>query len=300
MNRSRIADLSLLLVAMMWGSTFLIVQHAVRILPPMAFNALRFLGAALLLGLITVLFYRSQWRRLPFKILLHAGLLGSFLFIGYAFQTAGLLYTTTSNAGFITGLSVVIVPYLSYFLLKHHISRFTWISALFAAAGLYLLAFAGSGMNWNKGDLLLLVCAVGFALHIAYMGKYSAAYPSLPLACLQMAVVGLLSLAASLFTENIGSFTGLYESLAAPEVLIALLVSIGPTSAIAYWIQTVAQRYSTPSRVAIIFSTEPVFAALTGIWFAGEKLGAWGAAGCLLILSGMLLAELKSPPQTVQ
>lgn len=300
MNRSRIADLSLLLVAMMWGSTFLIVQHAVRILPPMAFNAIRFLGAALLLGLITLLFYRDQWRRLPSRILLHAGLLGFFLFIGYAFQTAGLLYTTTSNAGFITGLSVVIVPYLSYFLLRHHISRFTWISALFAAVGLYLLAFAGSGMNWNKGDLLVLVCAVGFALHIAYMGKYSAFYPSLPLACLQMAVVGLFSLAASLFTENIESFTSLSGSLAAPEVLIALLVSIGPTSAFAYWIQTVAQQYSTPSRVAIIFSTEPVFAALTGMLFAGEKLGVWGAAGCFLILSGMLLAELKSSPQTVQ
>ncbi|MGV2805387.1 EamA family transporter, partial [Clostridium perfringens] len=200
MNRSRIADLSLLLVAMMWGSTFLIVQHAVRVLPPMAFNSVRFLGAALLLVLIITLFYRSQWKLISGKMLLHACLLGLFLFIGYAFQTAGLLYTTTSNTGFITGLSVVLVPFISYALLKHSISRFTWISALLAAAGLYLLTFTGSGMSLNKGDLLVFVCAIGFALHIGYTGVYAGRYHALLLAALQMAVVGVFSLAASALT----------------------------------------------------------------------------------------------------
>ena len=300
MTRSRIADLSLLLVAMMWGCTFLIVQHAVRVLPPMAFNGIRFLGAALLLALIITLFYRRQWREISGKMLLHGSLLGLFLFIGFGFQTVGLLYTTTSNTGFITGLSVVIVPFLSCFLLKHPISRFTWISALLAAAGLYFLTFAGSEVNWNKGDMLVFFCAVGFALHIGYMGKYASRYPSLPLASLQMGVVGILSVAVSLFTENIGSLSVLYESLTVPEVLTALLISIGPTSAFAYWIQTVCQKYTTPSRVAIIFATEPVFAALTGMMFAGETLGLPGGFGCLLILAGMVIAELKSAPQTVQ
>ena len=300
MNRSRIADLSLLLVAMMWGCTFLIVQHAVRVLPPMAFNAIRFIGAALLLALITTLFYRKQWRSLSRKMLLHGSLLGFFLFIGYAFQTVGLLYTTTSNAGFITGLSVVLVPFLSYFLLRHSISKFTWLSALLAAAGLYLLTFAGSGMSWNKGDILVFFCAVGFALHIAYTGKYASEYPALPLASLQMGVVGLLSIASSWITEDTGSLPLLMDRLLAPEVLIALAVSIGPTSAFAFWIQTVCQKYTTPSRVAIIFASEPIFAALTGMLFAGEVLSLLGGIGCLLILAGMLLAELKSAPQTLQ
>lgn len=300
MKRSRIADLSLLLVAMMWGCTFLIVQHAVQVLPPMAFNSIRFIGAGLLLSIITTLFYRDQWRQITRKMLLHGCLLGLFLFIGYAFQTVGLLYTTTSNTGFITGLSVVIVPFLSYFLLKHSLSKFTWFSALLAAVGLYLLTFAGSEMSWNKGDILVFICAIGFALHIGYTGLYASRYPALPLATLQMVVIGVLSLFASLIAEDIGSLSYLSERILQPEVVIALLVSIGPTSAFAFWIQTVCQKYTTPSRVAIIYATEPVFAALTGILFAGEVLGWIGGMGCLLILLGMLLAELKSTPHPVQ
>lgn len=300
MNRSRIADISLLLVAMMWGSTFLIVQYAVRVLPPMAFNSARFLGAALLLALIITLFYRNQWNLISGRMLLHACLLGLFLFIGYAFQTAGLLYTTTSNAGFITGLSVVLVPFISYALLKHSISRFTWISALLAAAGLYLLTFAGSGMSLNKGDVLVFVCAIGFALHIGYTGVYAGRYPSLLLAALQMAVVGIFSLIASALTEHVGNASDLMEKLTEPNVLWALAVSIGPTSAFAFWIQTVCQKYTTPSRVAIIYATEPVFAALTGILFASERLTLIGGIGCLCILAGMVIAELKSAPQKVQ
>lgn len=152
-NRSRIADLSLLLVAMMWGCTFLIVQHAVRVLPPLAFNSIRFTGAALLLALITAVFYRYEWRMLSWRMVGHSLLLGLFLFIGYALQTMGLLHTTTSNTGFITGLSVVIVPFLSLALLKHSISRYTWFSAGIAVAGLYLLTFTGAALSLNKGDL---------------------------------------------------------------------------------------------------------------------------------------------------
>jgi len=299
-NRSRIADISLLLVAMMWGSTFLIVQHAVRVLPPMAFNSVRFLGAALLLALIITVFYRGQWKQISGKMLLHACLLGLFLFIGYAFQTAGLLYTTTSNAGFITGLSVVLVPFLSYVLLKHAISKFTWLSALLAASGLYLLTFTGAGMSLNKGDLLVFVCAIGFALHIGYTGVYAGRYPSLTLAALQMAVVGILSLAASVWTENVGNTSDLIGKITKPDVLWALAISIGPTSAFAFWIQTVCQKYTTPSRVAIIYAMEPVFAAITGILFAGERLTVIGGIGCLCILAGMMIAELKSAPQKVQ
>lgn len=136
MKRSRIADFSLLLVAMMWGCTFLIVQNAVKVLPPLAFNSIRFMGAALLLALITVIFYRKDWKQLSFRMVRDSLLLGLFLFMGYGFQTMGLLYTTTSNTGFITGLSVVLVPFLSLALLKHAISRYTWFSAALAAIGL--------------------------------------------------------------------------------------------------------------------------------------------------------------------
>lgn len=300
MNRSRIADLSLLIVAMMWGCTFLIVQHAVRVLPPLAFNGIRFLGAAVLLALIITFFYRSQWRDISGKMLLHSCLLGLFLFLGYAFQTVGLLYTTTSNAGFITGLSVVFVPFLALLLLKSPISRYTWISALLAAAGLYLLAFNGTALTLNKGDFLIFLCAVAFALHVAYTGVFAPRYSALPLAAMQMAVVGLLSLLSSLLFEDVGPLTQVADRLLKPEVIWALLVSIGPTSAFAFWIQTVCQKYTNPSRVAVIFAMEPVFAALTGVTFGGEVLGAAAGLGCICIFAGMILAELKSAPREVQ
>ncbi|MCJ8013172.1 DMT family transporter [Paenibacillus sp. KQZ6P-2] len=300
MNRSRLADLSLLLVALMWGCTFLIVQNAVRVLPPLAFNGIRFIGAAILLALIITVFYRGQWRTINRRMLLHSCLLGLFLFMGYAFQTVGLLYTTTSNTGFITGLSVVLVPFLALILLKHPISRFTWLSAVLAAFGLYLLTFAGSTLVFNKGDFLVFLCAIAFALHIAYTGIFAPQYPALPLAALQMAVVGILSCLGSMLFEDVGPIAQTMDRLAQPEVLWALLVSIGPTSAFAFWIQTVCQKYTSPSRVAVIFAMEPVFAALTGVWFGGETLGIEAGIGCLCIFTGMILAELKSASRTVQ
>ncbi len=293
-NRSRMADLSLLLVAMMWGCTFLIVQKAVQVLPPFAFNSIRFTGAALLLALITAVFYRKEWNQLSWKMVCHSLLLGLFLFMGYGFQTMGLLYTTTSNTGFITGLSVVLVPFLSLALLRHAISRYTWFSACLAAAGLYLLTFTGSALSLNKGDGLILLCAVAFALQIAYTGVYAPRYPALPLATLQLAVVGLLSIAASLIFEGSSTLAHSAELIGKPDVLWALLISIGPTSAFAFWIQTACQKYTTPSRVAIIYAMEPVFAAGTGLVFGGETLGVSALLGCLCILAAMLMAELSA------
>ncbi|OMD83506.1 EamA family transporter [Paenibacillus odorifer] len=296
MKRSRIADFSLLLVAMMWGCTFLIVQNAVKVLPPLAFNSIRFMGAALLLALITVIFYRKDWKQLSFRMVRDSLLLGLFLFMGYGFQTMGLLYTTTSNTGFITGLSVVLVPFLSLALLKHAISRYTWFSAALAAIGLYLLTFTGSALSLNKGDALILLCAIAFALQVAYTGVYAPHYPALPLATLQLAFVGLFSIAASLIFEGATPLAHSGELIKDPDVLWALLISIGPTSAFAFWIQTACQKYTTPSRVAIIYATEPVFAVLTGLAFGGETLGLSALLGCSCILGAMLMAELSPEP----
>lgn len=219
-----------------------------------------------------------------------------FLFMGYGFQTMGLLYTTTSNTGFITGLSVVLVPFLSLALLKHAISRYTWFSAILAVAGLYLLTFTGSAFSLNKGDGLILLCAVAFALQVAYTGVYAPRYPALPLATLQLAFVGLFSIVASLLVDGTAPLAHSGALILKPDVLWALLISIGPTSAFAFWIQTACQKYTTPSRVAIIYATEPVFAVLTGLAFGGETLGISAGFGCLCILAAMLMAELSPEP----
>lgn len=280
---------------MMWGCSFLIVQNAVYVLPPLAFNAIRFIGASLLLGLIITLFYRSQWRDISVKMLLHGALLGLILFAGYGFQTVGLLYTSTSNAGFITGLSVVLVPFISIALLRHKLSRYTWISAVLATIGLYGLTLSDGSFVLNRGDGLILLCAFAFALHIGFTAIYAPRYATLPLVTIQLGVVGILSIIFSFCTEHIAPSTGeAITLLLRPEVLTALLVSIGPTSAFAFWIQTACQQYTTPTRVAIIFAMEPVFAAITGLTFAGESLGLSAIAGCICIFIAMIIAEMKS------
>ncbi|CAH8772759.1 DMT family transporter [Paenibacillus dendritiformis] len=301
-HRQFASDLCLLLIAFVWGSTFLVVQHAVFVLPPLAFNAVRFAGAALLFGLVALL---SRKRRRGSRsgtraLLLHGALLGVFLFGGYAFQTIGLVYTTTTNAGFITGLSVVLVPFISLRLAKQRLQPPTWIAAVLALAGLYFLAFNGGAVQLNEGDGFVLLCSFCFALHIAFTGKYAAIHNTVLLVTVQFAVVALAAASSSFLFEPQLTGAALWEALTEPKVIVALLISICISTAFAYWAQTWCQQYTSASRVAVIFAMEPVFAAITGVTFAGETLGLWAIVGCLLILAGMIVVELKWGRHAVQ
>ena len=134
----------------------------------------------------------------------------------------------------------------------------------------------------------------------SYTGVYAPHYPALPLATLQLAFVGLFSIAASLIFEGTGPLASSGELIRDPDVLWALLISIGPTSAFAFWIQTACQKYTTPSRVAIIYVMEPVFAVFTGVAFGGERLGWFALLGCGCILGAMLMAELSPDAGQIQ
>lgn len=291
MNRSTIfADVSLLLVAFVWGSTFVLVQSAIAFLEPFSFNGVRFFLAALLLGGWLVLFEKKQLVQMDKKLLASGVIMGLFLFVGYAFQTAGLLYTTSSKAGFITGLSVVMVPVFSFMLLKVKpgMNAITGVSV--ATAGLYLLTMTDK-VSLNIGDALVFVCAVGFALHIIFTGKYSSKYPALLLTVIQIATVAILSMVFALFTENWQQVFQL-EVLLKGNVLGALIVTSLFATAIAFFAQTTSQKYTTPTRVALIFAMEPVFAAATGFIWANERLSYSAVIGCLLIFAGMVFAEI--------
>lgn len=291
MNRSTIfADVSLLLVALVWGSTFVLVQNAIAFLEPFSFNGVRFFLAALLLGGWLVLFEKKQLVQMDKKLLASGVIMGLFLFVGYAFQTAGLLYTTSSKAGFITGLSVVMVPVFSFMLLKVKpgMNAITGVSV--ATAGLYLLTMTDK-VSLNIGDALVFVCAVGFALHIIFTGKYSSKYPALLLTVIQVATVAILSMVFALFTENWQQAFQL-EVLLKGNVLGALIVTSLFATAIAFFAQTTFQKYTTPTRVALIFAMEPVFAAATGFIWANERLSYSAVIGCLLIFAGMVFAEI--------
>lgn len=210
-------------------------------------------------------------------------LLGLALFAGYAFQTFGLELTTPAKAGFITGLGVVLVPLASAVLLGQMPSRSAWLGVGMATTGLALLTLDAS-LAVNLGDLLVLGCAVSFAVHILLTGRYAPYHDPLRLLFGQVLTVAVLSGAASLLFEQRPPVSGQVLFAAAFTGLFATIVAFG--------VQTVAQRFTSATHTALIFAAEPVFAALFSFLLIGEMLGPWQLVGCALILAGMVAAEL--------
>ncbi|KAA0550167.1 DMT family transporter [Bacillus sp. BGMRC 2118] len=292
MKKRLLADLILLFVAFIWGATFVLVQQAISFLEPFTFNAVRFLFAALLLIIWFCLFNRNQIKMMNKKLFLSGLFIASSLFLGYALQTMGLLYTTSSKAGFITGLSVVLVPMLGIYILKQRPRLLAVTGSLVAVAGLFLLT-VGDSFLVNKGDVLVLGCAIAFAMHIILTGKYTNDFPSMLLTITQITGVALFSsIGALLFEDWRVVFDK--EVILQQDVLIALFVTAVLATAVAFFAQTKLQQYTTPTRVALIFAMEPVFAAITAYYWADERLGSYAIIGCLLIFLGMILSELPT------
>ena len=277
-------ELAMLAVTAVWGSTFVLVRDAVGQVPPFAFVAYRFLAAALLLAAIRPRLAPGGPGRGPGLGPLGAGVaIGVALFAGYGFQTVGLQYTTASNAGFITGLSVVLTPLLGAVLLRQAPGRWPVTGACVAAVGLALLSL--QRLEIRRGDALVLGCAFAFAAHILLLGRYAPRLDTYRLAVVQLATAGLLALA----------WAGVAGDLVVPasaDVWVALAITSVAASAGAFLIQTRAQREVSPTRTAVIFTMEPVFAGLFGFLLAGERLSGRGWLGAALILAGMLIAEL--------
>jgi drug/metabolite transporter (DMT)-like permease len=271
-------------VTAVWGSTFVLVRDAVTRVPPFTFIAYRFLAAALLLAAIRPRLALGGRGDVPGLGPLGAGaVIGVALLCGYGFQTVGLQYTTASNAGFITGLSVVLTPLLGAVLLRQAPGRWPVTGACVAAIGLAFLSL--QRLEVRQGDALVLGCAVAFAVHILLLGRYAPRLDTYRLAVVQLATAGLGALA----------WAGVAGDLVVPasgDVWLALAITSVAASAGAFLIQTRAQREVSPTRTAVIFTMEPVFAGLFGFLLAGERLSARGWLGAGLILVGMLVAEL--------
>ncbi len=280
------ADLSLLLVTLIWGGTFVMVKDAVSSYPVFAFLAIRFalgLAALLLIG----------WRRLrtlTWRSLACGALLGLFLLGGYAFQTLGLQHTTASKAGFITGLNVAIVPLLAALMLRQKPQAGAIIGVLLATIGMALLSLS-QALQLGQGDLLVLLCAVSFALHIVGVSAFAPKADPIALTIIQVAVVTVVSALITLLSG---------EPWLAPQpsVLGAAAFTGILATAVAFGVQTAMQRFTTPTHTALIFTAEPVFAALFGVWLAGDLLTARMALGGVLILAGTLISEIPWSQRT--
>ncbi|WP_428908869.1 DMT family transporter [Niallia sp. Krafla_26] len=287
---SLLADITLLFVALIWGTTFVVVQNAIAFLEPITFNAVRFSIATILLLSWLLIFQRNQLKTCSYKLIIAGILIGFWLFVGYATQTLGLLFTTSSKAGFITGLSVVLVPLLSFILFKYKPSKGAVLGILIATIGLYLLTMTDS-VSLNVGDGLVFICAIGFALQIVYTGKYSSKFPTLLLTIVQIATVTILSIIGAFLFED-------WQLALEPsiifdnEVIVALFITSVFATALAFLAQTAVQKFTTSTRVALIFAMEPVFAAITGYIGANDRLSYSAIVGCVLIFAGMIFAEL--------
>ena len=287
MKRS-FADLLLLAVTFAWGATFIVVQDAIRVFPVFDFLGLRFMLAGLIM-IVCVLIVPGFRKQLYNRRLWLVGMwLGLWLFTGYALQTVGLLFTTPAKSGFITGLSVVLVPALSFLVLHHKPTLGVWLGVLCAAVGLFFLSFHPHG-GFNLGDILTFFCAIAFAVQIVAVGKYAEQFSPFALAAVQVLTVGILSFIGAWIDGTISATFG--PAWLLPSVWQGLVICILFATILAYFAQMVVQKYTTPTRTALIFSAEPVFAALTAYFFAGDKIAIQGLIGCALILAGMLIAE---------
>ena len=280
MTRQLKADLSLLAVTVVWGASFPIMSIAFKSVPPYSFIAIRYILSALILGIVFIKRFKSFN-----KEMLKPGIwIGLALGIGCILQAVGLLYTTPSKSGFITGLNVIFVPIFIALLYKKLPDFKTNIGVVLSVSGLALMSISG-GMGINIGDLLTLLSAVAFAAQIILVDKFSRNSDLAILTTIEFLTVGLLSTVPAVFVEGFKMDLNLFAIGAI--IFTALFCTI-----FAYGLQNVAQAYTTPTHTAIIFLAEPVFSAIFSV-FIGDKLSGRTFWGCLLILIGMIIINFK-------
>jgi drug/metabolite transporter (DMT)-like permease len=269
---------TLLLVAVtaVWGWTFVVVQDAISVYGVIPFLAVRFVLAGAALTPI----YAAKLTR---GSLIVGGGIGAVLAAGYLFQTTGLLFTSPTNSGLITGLFVVFAPLADRLLFGANLSRQVVLAVALSLVGMVLLAGGGpEGANW--GDLLTLLCAAALGLHIALLSRYAASHDAGALTLAQILSMALLFFIVWPFFATV--------TFPPSEVWVALLVTGLLASAGAFLVQTTVQQHIPAARTAIILTMEPVFAALFGYWLAGDRLVAVQIFGALMILSALVIGEV--------
>lgn len=285
-NHALRADLLMLLTALIWGTGFVAQTAGMDHIGPYLFSGLRFaLGS---LCLVPLILRNAKTARKPEPLLnrgmLQAGIImGLALALGINLQQVGLLFTSVTNSGFITGLYVIVVPLLGL-LLGHKTGMGTWLGCLLAVVGMCLLSI-GDNFHVASGDWLQLIGAFVWGGHVVLVSLFASRHDPIRLAFLQFATCSVVSLLLAVLFEPI-ALNAIID--AGPALLYGGIVAVG----VGYTLQVVAQKHAIASHAAIILSLEAVFAAIAGAWILGEALQLRGYIGCGLMLAGMLLAQL--------
>ena len=281
MKNSKKADIALILVTIVWGASFLLTKNAINQMQVFNFLGIRFM-IAFFIG--SAVFYKKMIT-IDKSTLKNGIFIGIVMYLAFAFQTVGLNTTTVSKAAFITGLSVILVPIIFSFYKRERIKNKIILSVTMAVIGLALLTLTDGIHGINLGDVLNLVSAFLFALYIIMVGELTHKSDSIAMANIQIAMVGILSFITSIIVETptFSISISAWTSILTLSVLCTFL---------AFLVQNVAQKYTSSTHTALIYSLEPVFAAIFGYIFANDVLGTSGIIGATLIVCGMLIAEI--------
>lgn len=286
MNKKLKAEILLIFVAVIWGLTFVPTAAAISKISVFAFLFWRFLIAGFLM------FVACKFMKFD-KISIFYGLfLGLWLFLGFATQTYALKYTLTSSVAFITGLNVIVVPFIVFFFFKKKIGIFSILGAIFALSGLYFLSGAKFD-SFGLGEILAVLCAIFYAFHIVFTGNLVSKGNIFTIVCFQFFAVALLSLVASFFADKISPnliFGVEYDF--SPQVIFAILITSIFATILAFFAQSYAQMHTSATKTVLIFMLEPVSAGILGYFWANEILTLYQIFGAFLILCGVLISEI--------
>jgi len=281
LKQRRKSEIILIIITLIWGGTFVVIKSALNDASPLFFVGVRFAIATIIL----TPFMLTRLDRFTAPVIKAGVILGAIMFLGFSTQTMGLQYTTASKSGFITGLAVVFTPLLQMLIEKRMPRLGNLIGVVLVVIGLYLLT-SPAGASFNIGDALTLGCAFFFAMYIVYIDVFSKKFSIVHLVYLQIFTVMVLSFIFAAGFETIQmNVTG--------NLLFALAYTAILATVINTYLQTEYQRYSTPTRAAIIFTLEPVFAAVLAFVILHELLGLQGVIGGGIILLGLLVSELS-------
>lgn len=290
-------EIALLFNTLIWGGTFALIKNAFNDISPLLFLGLRFGIAAL----IFLPFVYSSLKKTNKQTLIAGSILGFFYFAGFTAQSLGLNLTTATKSGFITGTFVIFIPILQLIIEKRKPKWFNILSVFLVLIGLILLSSKGEnaldfikqlGSDFNLGDLLTLLCAILFAFQVVYVDVFTKKYEYLPMVFVQLLITGIggfiLSFIFSVSALETVKFT--FNT----TVIIAVLYTAIFASIIATVIQLKFQKFVSPTKAGIIFSIEPIFAAVFAYFLLSEKISNFGLIGCVLIFIGLIVSEIFS------
>ncbi len=286
-------EINLLIVTLLWSATFVIVKGALADISSMLFIGLRFLIAGVVL-LPFVIRKRLDWKN---SNLLPPIFLGVLLFIGFSTQTVGLKYTSATKSAFLTGSAVAIIPILQLFVEKKKPNTGSVIGVAVVLAGILFLSGGNSiatllkdiATNFNFGDFLTLICAFFFAWYVVYLDMLSSKYNFWMLLIIQIGVATILAFAIALLFDVID-----YELLKinfTNQLGFGILYTAIFATLITTTLQTKYQKLVTPTKAGIVYSFEPIFAAVIAFIFISEKVTPFGLLGATLIFVGLIISE---------